>query len=111
MRENWLAALTKNPLTVLKDWPEEALTYFVKRDLKGKKVENVEILWGLPEVSGLVRKQRADGSWKYPGRTQNLDTGQNSSLLETFRNLLWFVVAKGITVIWGAQSFTRKQKA
>lgn len=97
MTIDWLTPLPKNPLSTLLDWPDEALTYFVKRDLVGAQVIEVETLWNLSEVIGLVKKQREDGSWKYPGKTTNLDTGQNYSLLETFRNLRVLVEMYGFT--------------
>ncbi len=46
----WLACLPANPIPALLDWPDEALTYFVKRDLVEKEVEPVERLWELPEA-------------------------------------------------------------
>jgi hypothetical protein len=46
-----------------------------------------EALWRLPGAIKLVEKQLPDGSWKYPGKTVNPESGQNYYLLETFRNL------------------------
>jgi hypothetical protein len=33
------------------------------------------------------KKQLDDGSWKYPGKTHDPDSGANYFLIETFRNL------------------------
>jgi len=93
----WLACLPANPIPALLDWPDEALTYFVNRDLVRKEAEPVERLWGLPEAAVLVRKQRPDGAWKYPGNTSGGVPGQNYALLETYRNLRVLVEQYGFT--------------
>ncbi len=83
--ETWSAVLNINPLPVLLGIPDEALNYFVRRDLMGEDVPAKETLWKLPEAVRLVQKQQANGSWKYPGKTDA--PRQNYSLLETYRNL------------------------
>lgn len=64
---------------------DEALRYFVRRDLLAESVEPIWSLWELPTASKIVRKQQTDGSWRYPGKFCNSFT--NYSLLETYRNL------------------------
>jgi hypothetical protein len=93
----WLACLPANPIPAMLDWPDEALTYFVNRDLVEKEAGPVERLWELPEAAGLVRKQRPDGAWKYPGNTSGGVPGQNYALLETYRNLRVLVEQYGFT--------------
>ncbi len=93
----WLSYLPANPIPALLDWPDEALTYFVKQDLLEQDAGPVERLWELPEAARLVRKQRPDGSWKYPGSTHGGVPGQNYSLLETYRNLRLLVEQYGFT--------------
>ncbi len=44
-------------------------------------------LWELPEAKRLVNKQQADGSWRYPGKTDHPAADANYSLLETYRCL------------------------
>ncbi len=85
--ETWLDSLKINPLPALLDQQDEALSYFVRRDLLGESVSGTEILWNLPEAASLVQKQLPDGSWKYPGKTLDADSGQNYFLLETYRSL------------------------
>jgi hypothetical protein len=76
-----------DPIPALLDWPDKALTYYLHRDLEGKPVGPIETLWELPAAARLVRKQPGDGSWKYPGKTCDPDSGTNYSLVATYRNL------------------------
>ncbi len=85
-----------NPVPALLAWQDEALHYFVRRDLVGEQVPGIEMLWVLPQASSLVKKQLADGSWKYAGKTIDLDTNQNYFLLETYRNLRVLVEMYGM---------------
>jgi hypothetical protein len=94
---SWLTYLPADPIPALLDWPDEALTYFVNRDLVEKPVEPVERLWELPEPTGLAGKQLGDGSWKYPGKICGSIPGQNYFLLETYRNLRLLVEKYGFT--------------
>ncbi len=73
------------------------MTYFIKRDLVERPVELVEKLWDLPEPARLVRVQRPDGAWKYPGNTHGGVPGQNYALLETYRNIRVLVEQHGFT--------------
>ena len=45
------------------------------------------MLWELPEPQRLLRKQQADGSWRYPGGNPASTPGSNYAVLETFRSL------------------------
>jgi hypothetical protein len=44
-------------------------------------------LWDLPEPQRILRKQRDDGAWRYPGGSPETMPGSNYELLETYRNL------------------------
>ncbi|HSQ28007.1 MAG TPA: prenyltransferase/squalene oxidase repeat-containing protein [Anaerolineales bacterium] len=85
-----------NPIPALLDWQDEALHYFVRRDLMEEQVPAMEALWTLPPASRLVHKQLEDGSWKYAGKTFDPDPGQNYFLLETYRNLRVLVEMYGM---------------
>jgi hypothetical protein len=88
MMKKWSAPLNVDPLPALLDWEDDALHFFVNRDLTGKhRVDPIETLWTLPEAEALVRAQLEDGSWKYHGKTHDPLTGTNYFLIETFRNL------------------------
>lgn len=87
MGQHWIDELGISPLPVLLESGDEALGYFVRRDLLEKPLPPVDTLWGLPEALRLIRRQLPEGSWKYPGKRVNAHTGQNYELLETFRSL------------------------
>jgi len=83
----WPHGLRTDPLPVLLEWQDQALTYLIRRDLLKEQVPAIEALWNLPKASKIIRKQLPDGSWKFPGKTIDPETGQNYFLLETYRNL------------------------
>jgi hypothetical protein len=87
MTSKWLPSLPINPLPTLLAWEDPALSYFVQRDLLEVEVDPVDSLWELPEPTRLVKKQRGDGSWKYPGKTIHPEYGTNYFLLQTFKTL------------------------
>jgi hypothetical protein len=90
-------ALRFDPLATLRGSEGEALAYFVRRDLLGKRVGTVEDLWALPGAHKLVRKQQANGSWRYKGKGREERPYINYDLLETFRNLRELVESYGFT--------------
>lgn len=83
----WLPFLKRDPLPMLLRPEIPALYYFVRRDLLGNVVESVEELWQLPEVHGLLHRQREGGFWRYPGGQDNLRSQTNYDQLETYRIL------------------------
>lgn len=86
-----------DPLPALLDLGDEALTYFLRRDLLCASIPEITTRWTLPEPVRLVKRQRTDGSWKYAGKVANRETGQNYTLLESFRNLRLLVGFCGFT--------------
>ena len=84
---NWVNNLHHDPKRALQQIDNNALHFFIERDLKCKKIGAVENLWRLPEPSKLIKKQLSNGSWKYHGNTVNNKIGTNYYLLETFRQL------------------------
>ena len=93
---NWLSkTLRVNPLPALLVRQDDALAYFIRRDLEGDPVQPVETLWELPEALKIANKQLSDGAWKYPGKTRDPNTGTNYYLLETYRNLRTLVEIYG----------------
>jgi hypothetical protein len=85
--EGWMEPLRINPVPTLLASNDDALGYFVRRDLLEEKVGPVDELWELPAARRLVGKQREDGSWRYPGRGRDAYPETNYDLLETFRSL------------------------
>lgn len=87
--------LKTNPIPALLAWPDEALAYFVRRDLLDEALPRQETLWDLPEAVRLLAKQQADGSWNYPGQSNT--PRQNYALLQTYRCLRLLVEVYGLT--------------
>lgn len=87
MAENWLTILNSDPIKILLAQKDEALIYFVRRDLLEETVDPIETLWKLPESNRLIAKQGPDGGWKYPGKKYDPVSGTNYALIETYRSL------------------------
>jgi hypothetical protein len=80
---SWYDELKVDPVPVLLSSGNEAIKYFTQRDLLDRRVDSVEILWKLPEVCKILKKQDYDGSWKYPVRANQMDH-VNYDLYETY---------------------------
>lgn len=97
MKEKWLTRLKRNPIPGLQVESDEALQYYVDRDLLGISARPIIYLWELHGATKIVKKQRKDGSWKYPGKIYDSVPNQNYSLLETYRNLRTLVEVYGFS--------------
>ena len=86
----WTSALNYDPLPLLLSSNNEAITYFVARDLFGKK-GNPEEVWEMPVARNIVKRQQDDGSWKYSGGTTNVRSAENYNQMETYRQLGFLV--------------------
>jgi hypothetical protein len=93
----WRKQLHIDPLPVLFSSDNEALRYFVRRDLLEEPVGPVAALWELPQVAKVLGKQREDGSWKYPGGKPELRYRDNYEQLQTFKVLMDLVGKYGFT--------------
>jgi hypothetical protein len=82
---DWRNYLRADPVPRLLNSGNPPIATFARRDLLDEAVGPIELLWDLPAARRILRKQRADGSWKYPGQEKALH--QNYTLVETFRNL------------------------
>lgn len=83
----WLNNLKFNPIPTLISSNNEAIVFFTKRDLLEEKEGNTENLWELPEPLKLIKKQKEDGYWKYPGGKKEIRSQENYNQLETYRKL------------------------
>ncbi len=77
----------RDPVPALLAAGDPALAHFARRDLLAEPVGPASVLWELPEPQRLLRKQQADGSWRYPGGNPGSTPGSNYAVLETFRSL------------------------
>ncbi len=62
----WLDKLNHNPVPAMLESGNEAIMVFTEQDLLDNTV-SIEDLWQLPECRRILRKQKPDGSWLYPG--------------------------------------------
>lgn len=93
--ETWQRQLRFDPIPSLLSSGNEALRYFVRRDLLKEKVEPIRRLWQLPEAQMIFKKQQPDGSWIYPGKKKHKDI--NYSLIETWRQFRFLIEKYGFT--------------
>jgi squalene cyclase len=94
---NWIRQLRFNPIHVLAECENEAISYFARRDLLDQPAEPVYALWKLPEVTKLLAKQKIDGSWKYHGGKETIRSQENYDQLETYKTLGILVEKYGFT--------------
>ena len=92
----WLVKLPANPLPALSTEKGTPLYYNVQRDLLGKPASPQQELWEHPTLIKLLRKQTAEGDWRYPGAKQKDSHVFNYNLLETYRNLRLLVEIYGL---------------
>lgn len=91
----WRRRLKYDPLPRLLASGNEALRYFVQRDLLGEKVGPVRRLWQLPEAQRILKKQQSDGSWRRSGAPKH--AAINYGLIETWRQFRFLVEQYGFT--------------
>ncbi|HWR57329.1 MAG TPA: hypothetical protein VN328_00450, partial [Thermodesulfovibrionales bacterium] len=82
----WFGHFKYNPLTPLLECGNAAILAFVKRDLLDEAV-SLEDLWQLAEPQKILKKQKPNGSWIYPGAKDSIRTQENYNQIETYRNL------------------------
>ncbi|MFW9968724.1 MAG: hypothetical protein ACFFDF_00900 [Candidatus Odinarchaeota archaeon] len=83
----WKIHLKFDPLLILRSTKNKAILHFIKKDLLDEEVKSNKLLWKLPEVGKILKKQNSDGSWKYPSSKKDLRTQENYNQLETYRQL------------------------
>jgi len=88
---NWQRPLRYDPIPPLVSSTDKALEYFVKRDLLDENVGPIDQVWQLPEARRMVKKQQADGSWKYPGKKTAVYPEHHYSLVETWKQFRFLV--------------------
>jgi hypothetical protein len=92
---DWRQQLKFDPLPPLSSSEDEALVYFVRRDLIGDEVGPPQSLWQLPGAQKILKQQLADGSW--PRRGENKHPAINYGLIETWRHFRFLVEQYGFT--------------
>lgn len=91
----WQTLLKADPLPTLSSSRDQALLFFLRRDLLGEDPGPLERLWQLPGAQKILRKQCADGSWPRRGEPQH--PAVNVRLIETWRHFRFLVEQYGFT--------------
>jgi hypothetical protein len=78
--QTWQRQLRFDPIPPLLSVNDEALRFFVKRDLLEEEEEPIDRLWRMPGALKILKKQQADGSWIRHGERK--DTAINYHLIE-----------------------------
>jgi hypothetical protein len=92
---SWKNQLKYDPLPSLLESRDEALLYFVQRDLLDEDAGDVRNLWELLAPQKMLRKQNADGSWPRAGKHKH--AAINYPLIETWKQLRYLVEQYGFT--------------
>jgi hypothetical protein len=87
--QSWRRQLRFDPTPALLSSGDEALHYFVRRDLLGEEAGPICRLWQLPKAQKILKKQQPDGSWRFPGKEKHKD--KNYSLIETWKQFRFLV--------------------
>jgi hypothetical protein len=74
-----------------------AISHFAQRELLGRDVGPVSVLWELKEARSIVGRQQPNGSWRYPGGKDSIRSRTNYDQLETFRQVGFLVEQFGFT--------------
>jgi hypothetical protein len=93
--KKWLDNFKHNPIPPLLETGNSAIVLVAERDLLDKIIP-VENLWQLPEVQRILKRQKPNGSWTYPGGKESVRTEENYNQLETYRNLGFLVEEYGL---------------
>jgi hypothetical protein len=93
--KKWLVYFRYNPIPPLLESGSCAIVLSAERDILSK-ISDVENLWQLPEVQKILRRQKPNGSWTYPGGKEYVRTEENYNQLETYRNLGFLVEEYGL---------------
>ena len=109
----WQDQFKYDPIKPLLVASNEAIIHFTIRDLLNRSVEPIDTLWDLKIPSQILRKQQADGSWKYPGKNKPWHTTEYDQL-ETYRQLGFLVQMYGFNkshpaIVKTAEYFFSKQ--
>jgi hypothetical protein len=90
--ENWRRQSKLDPVPALLS-SDEALQYFVRRDLLGEEVGPISRLWQLPGARKILNKQGSDGSWHRSGEKKH--QAINYRLIETWKQFRFLIQVYG----------------
>ena len=90
--ENWRRQSKLDPVPALLS-SDEALQYFVRRDLLGEEVGPISRLWQLPGARKILNRQGSDGSWHRSGEKKH--QAINYRLIETWKQFRFLIQVYG----------------
>lgn len=93
---HWQNNFRYDPIAPLIAFKDRAVSLYAQKDLLNKPL-SLQELWQLPEPQKILRKQKENGSWQYPGAKEHIRTQENYNQLETYRNLGVLVEMYGFT--------------
>jgi Squalene-hopene cyclase C-terminal domain/Prenyltransferase and squalene oxidase repeat len=91
---NWRKQLKFDPIPALIANGDEALQYFVRRDLLDEEAGPIDGLWRLAAARKTLKKQQSDGSWDRPAR-QKKHKAINYGLIETWKQFRFLIEKYG----------------
>ncbi|MGB7539657.1 MAG: prenyltransferase/squalene oxidase repeat-containing protein [Anaerolineales bacterium] len=94
--KSWRAQFRYDPIPPLLASGEEALQYFVRRDLLGERTDPIDRIWELPEARKILKKQRPDGSFAFPAG-KSKQGAADYPLIETWKQFRYLVEVYGMT--------------
>jgi hypothetical protein len=92
--ESWQRPLRFDPIPALLATGDEALQYFVRRDLLDEAVGPIDRLWQLPGANKILKKQQPDGSWDRSA-SQKKHKDINYNLIETWKQFRYLIEKYG----------------
>lgn len=95
MTDGWMG-LARDPRRSLEKFEDEALNFWVEKELRQSTPDDQSRLWDLPDAQSILAKQRQYGGWDYPSKDfGGKSWGSDYRLLETFRQLRILVEVYG----------------
>ena len=83
----WKEYLQFDPIPPLISTKSKALQYHIEKELLDLNPGPIKKLWDLQDAQKILKRQREDGSWKYPSGKKEIRSQENYNLLETYRQL------------------------
>jgi hypothetical protein len=84
MGNRWKGNL-RDSITALLATKNEAVVYFIRRDLLGEEVDPIQVMWELKESQKILKKQSTDGSWTVPISKKPIYPENHAQLVATFK--------------------------
>ncbi len=94
---SWRQMLRHDPCRPLLQSGNRAILFFSRRDLLDEQGEPLHLSPNLPEIQALLRQQKEDGAFMYPGPKKTVYPAHHYALVETFKRFRLLVRRFGLT--------------